>query len=991
MDISKNHKFKARLRQKIHKSSFFLIGLTLFFSSLISVFGVNVLAGSKQTTLTVYDTVSSSLTSLPQNLSDKIDVYYGGSKQTFSQTSVNRNSTYDVFKFQITKFQYVTSSSALKSGSYSVQSEDDNDQKSFNIQVGSATTIKLTGQYPPVSHVAAPLTSNNIQIEVFDTITLNSTPPIPFSDTITIKGPNGSNNKTATVNSIAPGATTIQFSSTFHTVTETINSNVNSLSPTKQISDLLPNTTYTVSSSLSHQAQTVAPAPGGSLVSVDLTSIYGSSSTSTSSLQNTCETSGTFLPWLICPMISGLSSAVNGIYHTLIEPLLNISPIDISPQNAIYQVWSNFRVYGDVILVITLLVMVFGEAIGGGLVSAYTVKKVLPRLLVAAILLNLSIYLVAMAVDVTNIIGKDIGQLIELPFANVKVMINGNSSQSIIGNSFLNTLGPILDGLGAIVGAGAAIFAFVFMPVLLLTILLPVLISFIAILVTLVIRQTLIVLLLFISPLAFALYCLPNTEKYFKQWWSLLMKTLMVYPIVSIIFAMSTVSAITIFEATDSSGGLSKVIASLLAILGAVIPLFLIPFAFKISGGVLGNIYGLADSMGKKAQEKIKGNPNDQDSLQNRLRRRGSSNMATHDLSPRALGARLNPTNYLTRKGRKNLRGKLDRIRLDYQDLYGRQGMGEHAFNRLKDDSDAMADLVKYGSTSEAFNAAHSEYSKTMDDLNGKLGRKEIDAQQYASQKQVADNRLRVRLAAAAGADVVRKNPYLLRRLLMNQTTIKYGVDEYGQAGVDQVRQVMHRISRGNASVEQSLINEFNFTAKNSGRPDLAGIESDGTYNPVKAFNSLPLAQIVQSPPKVIEALGSSIRIALDDTQKQWSQAQSEALKQALAKKFLQLSRSANEFKIMLANQPNGDVRDAINKEIDEFSSTFKDKKEHFNPVTQATTSEWGEILNYSIDGHTVEELSNTGLRSYDQRAQDLQGFQQNPGVQPPNGQPGQP
>src|SRR5208282_1078506 len=86
--------------------------------------------------------------------------------------------------------------------------------------------------------------------------------------------------------------------------------------------------------------------------------------------------------------------------------------------NIIFKAWSDFRVYGDVILIIALLVIVFSETIGGGLLDAYTVKKVLPRLLAAAILINLSIYIVALLVDITNVVGGSIGQVITAPLGN---------------------------------------------------------------------------------------------------------------------------------------------------------------------------------------------------------------------------------------------------------------------------------------------------------------------------------------------------------------------------------------------------------------------------------------------------------------------------------------------------------------------------------------------------------------------------------------------
>ena len=67
--------------------------------------------------------------------------------------------------------------------------------------------------------------------------------------------------------------------------------------------------------------------------------------------------------------------------------LINFNSTDASSIDSItYSVWSNFRIYGNIILVIAMLVIVLAETIGGGLIDAYTVRKMLPRILVTRIL-----------------------------------------------------------------------------------------------------------------------------------------------------------------------------------------------------------------------------------------------------------------------------------------------------------------------------------------------------------------------------------------------------------------------------------------------------------------------------------------------------------------------------------------------------------------------------------------------------------------------------
>lgn len=361
-------------------------------------------------------------------------------------------------------------------------------------------------------------------------------------------------------------------------------------------------------------------------------------------LSPTCEKSGFSLAWIACPMINNLAATIDGMYAVIIKPLLVTKPIDTSssakcigetetnnsPDNyrgCNYQVWSNFRVYGNIILIIALLVIVFGQSIGGGLVDAYTAKKILPRLLAASILINLSIYIVAFLVDLTNILGGGIQTLLSQPFQNAdsfKLTLNGGSATVVTGlgvTALLGTGGAIWATIASTSALGLAIAPLLpaLVGFLALFVLLPAVLIFVAILATVLIRNGLIIFLILSAPVAFALYCLPNTEKYFKKWWELLWKTLLVYPIIAFVFSIADILAVTISQGGSANGPLAFV-AQLLSIVALIIPLFLIPFAFKLAGGLLGQIYETSNKMRLKGQEAIKGNANLPNSLRNRVK-----------------------------------------------------------------------------------------------------------------------------------------------------------------------------------------------------------------------------------------------------------------------------------------------------------------------------------------------------------------------------------
>jgi hypothetical protein len=336
---------------------------------------------------------------------------------------------------------------------------------------------------------------------------------------------------------------------------------------------------------------------------------------------DTCQGNGFGFSWLICQAMDLISKAVDSIFENIITPLLITKPLrdnsctssaaaTCDSGNYIYQAWSNFRVYGNVFLIIALLVVVLGESLGGGVIDAYAVRKILPRLLVAAILINISFYIVAVALDITNIIGGGLQRLIVTPFrmsADFKIHIGGKTSVGVV----LGSTGLLWAGAGA---AAAVVFSGEFLAAIGLFVLLPAFLITLGIMLTVFVRQAMIVFLTIVSPVAFALYCLPNTEKYFKAWWDALFKALLVYPIIAVLFALGDVTGVLMTKVAPG------IIGVVLGGMAFFTPLLMIPFAFKIAGGILSRGLEFANGMGKRGHEALMGNVNDPNSLRNRTR-----------------------------------------------------------------------------------------------------------------------------------------------------------------------------------------------------------------------------------------------------------------------------------------------------------------------------------------------------------------------------------
>ena len=345
----------------------------------------------------------------------------------------------------------------------------------------------------------------------------------------------------------------------------------------------------------------------------------------------TCDASGSFGPfgWIACPfinMVTGAEETAESMIMNLLKTKVisfNSTCDNNNKDGCIFKVWSDFRILGNAFLIIALLIAIIVETVGGGAIANYTIKKMIPRIVVAVILINLSIYIMAILEDIFNILGAGIFDLIKAPFGDAWSFNLGGGSATLF--SVLIAGGGVA-GLVTIVGTLLAGTFAATIGMLLLVIVLPVVLAIIAVLITLSFRQGLLVLLVMSSPVAFALYCLPNTEVFFKKWWSLTLKTLAVYPIIVGLFAMSQVMGI-IFSSLDS--GATGDVTKFLGVAAVAAPIFLVPFAFKLSGGAIAGVAGGVAKLSKATSSAIKGNPNDPKSRINRAK--ANAQQARHD------------------------------------------------------------------------------------------------------------------------------------------------------------------------------------------------------------------------------------------------------------------------------------------------------------------------------------------------------------------------
>lgn len=312
---------------------------------------------------------------------------------------------------------------------------------------------------------------------------------------------------------------------------------------------------------------------------------------STTDNKTTCAVDG--VGWIVCPVMTFLANITDQAFSMLANNFLKTDTklIGTGSDSATYNAWKIMRDIANVAFVIAFLVIIFSQLSSIGL-DNYGIKKLLPKIIIAAILVNLSYIICQIAVDMSNILGFSLKSLFDGLGSYMQTPETADDkSVSILGCTAL--IGGILIG-----GVSLA-----------LAISVPVLISaffaLIVIVIILLARTALIVLLIVISPLAFVAYLLPNTEEYFTKWRKTFTALLLVFPIISVVFGASGLAA-TVIKAT-AENNLTKVMA-----LGvAIIPLFIVPGLLKkaidSAGNIGAKISGMGDSIGKRTEAGITG------------------------------------------------------------------------------------------------------------------------------------------------------------------------------------------------------------------------------------------------------------------------------------------------------------------------------------------------------------------------------------------------
>lgn len=291
-----------------------------------------------------------------------------------------------------------------------------------------------------------------------------------------------------------------------------------------------------------------------------------------------CEDSLGGLGWWVCPQTGKISEAVDWLYKK-IEDILVINPVEAKDGSPIYEIWKYAKGLTNIVFIIFMLVVIYSQLTGVG-ISNYGIKKTLPKLIVVAILVNLSFIICSLAVDISNIVGNSLrGLFTSIEMSTLNAMQVTDGMYVSMAEMYASMAG------GTALAIGATVISFETGAIwMLIPVVLGAIVAVASGLITIALRQAVVTLLIMISPLAIVAYMLPNTEQWFKKWKQLFIKMLVFYPMFSLLFGASSLAGWAIIASAKDGFGL---------LLGVAIQIFPLLFSWslmKMSGTFLGTI-----------------------------------------------------------------------------------------------------------------------------------------------------------------------------------------------------------------------------------------------------------------------------------------------------------------------------------------------------------------------------------------------------------------
>ena len=297
-----------------------------------------------------------------------------------------------------------------------------------------------------------------------------------------------------------------------------------------------------------------------------------------------------YIGWIVCPIVNTLASMSEGARAKLVD-MLTINAKSIlgdTSEGSVYSYWSKIRDYANILFVVFFLFVIYSQMTGYGL-DNYGIKRMLPKLIVGVIVVNASFYICGLLVDLSNVVGSS-------AFNFVSTAAVGDIPAGEWSNSDSGWINKIA-GLALVLTVGYFALATV------ISMLLFVVITAVTTIFLLGVREAIIILCIVLSPLAFVAMIMPNTEGLYKKWWSAFKASLMVYPMVGLVFGASNLAARILGSGLKESDIIMQSIVALLVFAPLLIVPKLVRSAVEIIG--IGGAVAWANKMMNKGRDRM--------------------------------------------------------------------------------------------------------------------------------------------------------------------------------------------------------------------------------------------------------------------------------------------------------------------------------------------------------------------------------------------------
>ncbi|WP_103062777.1 oligosaccharide repeat unit polymerase [Actinomyces qiguomingii] len=315
--------------------------------------------------------------------------------------------------------------------------------------------------------------------------------------------------------------------------------------------------------------------------------------------EKTCNIDG--IGWIVCPVVNflaGIADDAKGYLNNWLE--FPATYLGNGAEGSVESYWRIMRDYANVLLVIAFLVIIYSQLTGFGL-SNYGIKSMLPKLVICVLLINVSFYICGALVDVSNLVGSAAFNFISAATSGEGNGGYWSSGADGAGGAFTVLAASILSATAVAWFAVGAIS----------TGLIAIVLIALTTVVLLGARQAIIIMLIVVSPLAFAAMLLPNTEGLFKKWWQIFKTMLFLYPTIGVLYGAARLASNMINSVhTTSEDGMMWTVQIIGAVL-SFLPLLLVPTVIKKAmdvgniSNMVGRLQGSANKyLGGKARER---------------------------------------------------------------------------------------------------------------------------------------------------------------------------------------------------------------------------------------------------------------------------------------------------------------------------------------------------------------------------------------------------